>query len=91
VYKLRTTNQFEKDFIKCLKRNYNIEVFEYVLSVLENTGRLPSNYKSYLLSGKLKGYWECHIKPYWLLIWHQNEEAKIIVLVRTGTHADLFG
>jgi mRNA-degrading endonuclease YafQ of YafQ-DinJ toxin-antitoxin module len=29
-------------------------------------------------------------KSDWLLIWHQNDIDKVIELVRTGTHADLF-
>ncbi len=33
-------------------------------------------------------YWECHIEPDWLLIWDQEHDA--LILVRTGTHADLF-
>lgn len=31
---------------------------------------------------------ECHAEPDWLLIW--QEDARDIVLVRCGTHADLF-
>jgi mRNA interferase YafQ len=36
----------------------------------------------------MRGLWECHIEPDWLLIWDDAEDA--IILVRTGTHADLF-
>ncbi|MBK8515227.1 MAG: type II toxin-antitoxin system mRNA interferase toxin, RelE/StbE family [Saprospiraceae bacterium] len=39
----------------------------------------------------MKGYWECHIKPDWLLIWSFTPKLKEIILVRWGTHADLFG
>jgi mRNA interferase YafQ len=41
------------------------------------------------LSGNWSGYWECHIEPDWLLVREQNDEWQ--TLVRTGTHADLFG
>jgi mRNA interferase YafQ len=36
----------------------------------------------------MRGLWECHIEPDWLLIWDDAEDA--IILVRTGTHTDLF-
>ncbi|HEY5510370.1 MAG TPA: type II toxin-antitoxin system YafQ family toxin [Prolixibacteraceae bacterium] len=61
MYKIKTTNKFEKDFTK-----------------------------AHLLSGNYNGYWECHIKPDWLLIWRQDDKTKVIELVRTGTHSDLF-
>ena len=90
MYSIKTTNRFEKDFIKCVKRNYKIEALEKVLKILERSGKLPFNYKPHKLSGIFKGYWECHIKPDWLLIWKQNNNARVIELVRTGTHSDLF-
>jgi addiction module RelE/StbE family toxin len=35
-----------------------------------------------------KGFLECHIEPDWLLIY--QTDAIRVLLVRTGTHADLF-
>lgn len=90
MYKLKTTNRFEKDFIKCIKRNFNPEALGEVLELLEKTGKLPRRFKAHTLSGKYKGFWECHIRPDWLLIWRQNDKTKIIELTRTGTHSDLF-
>jgi mRNA interferase YafQ len=90
VYNIKTTNRFEKDFIKCSQRKLNIEALTLVIELLEKSGKLPTQFKPHLLSGNYKGFWECHIKPDWLLIWHQNEQEKTIELVRTGTHSDLF-
>ena len=90
MYKIKTTNKFEKDFVKCLKRNLDTNALVEVLKILEDSGNLPRKYKSHILSGNFSGYLECHIKPDWLLIWRQNDNAKTIELARTGTHADLF-
>lgn len=90
MYKIKTTNRFEKDFVKCAKRKFEIDALGLVIELLESSGNLPSEYKPHKLTGNYKGYRECHIKPDWLLIWRQNEKDKIIELVRTGTHADLF-
>ena len=90
MYKIRTSKKFEKDFVRCTKRNYDLQLLGNVLKLLELSGKLPVKFKTHPLSGNLKGYHECHIKPDWLLIWKQDDTNKIIVLVRTGTHADLF-
>ena len=90
MYKIKTSNKFEKDFVKCIKRNYNIKPLEKVLEILETSGKLPQSYMPHLLSGLYNGYWECHLKPDWLLIWRQNDSTKVIELVRTGTHSDIF-
>ena len=84
------TGQFKKDFKLCKNRNYDIVVFDTALKILLTTGTLPSNYKPHKLSGNYKGFNECHLMPDWLLIWKINEAENEIVLVRTGTHADLF-
>ncbi|NLO02443.1 MAG: type II toxin-antitoxin system YafQ family toxin [Bacteroidales bacterium] len=90
MYKIKTSNTFEKDFMRCIKRKYNIEYFEVVINILEKTGKLPPKYKPHKLSGKFKDFWECHVKADWLVIWRQNDNTREIELVRTGTHADLF-
>ena len=90
MYKIKTSNKFEKDFVKCLKRKLDANALAEVLEILEVSGKLPHKYKSHILSGNFSGYHECHIKPDWLLIWRQNDRSKIIELARTGTHSDLF-
>jgi mRNA interferase YafQ len=90
VYEIKTTNKFEKDFIRCTKRSLDMDALGEVVEILERSGKLSRNYKPHLLSGNYNGYWECHIKPDWLLIWRQNNQIKVIELVRTGTHSDLF-
>jgi mRNA-degrading endonuclease YafQ of YafQ-DinJ toxin-antitoxin module len=37
VYKIRATNKFEKDFAKCAKRNYDLDLLGKALEVLENS------------------------------------------------------
>jgi mRNA interferase YafQ len=67
-----------------------MELLDEAVTILATSGRLPVQYKSHLLSGNYKGFWECHIKPDWLLIWKQEDTIKLITLTRTGTHSDLF-
>lgn len=63
------------------------------LNCLKNTvAKLMSGKKlstDHVLSGNWNGYRKCHILPNWLLICAIKND--VIVLIRTGTHSDLFG
>lgn len=45
---------------------------------------------AYKLTGNYKGNWEAHIKPDLLIIWFEITEDNEIILLRLGTHSDLF-
>ncbi len=90
MYELARTGKFKKDFKKCLKRNCDVSLIEEIFNLLEESGELPIKYKPHKLKGNYEGLWECHIEPDWLLIWEKIEEEKLIILIRTGTHSDLF-
>jgi len=90
MYKVSTTKRFEKDLLRCKKRNYDMSLLSEVVSMLANTGTLPEKYKSHKLSGNYAGCWECHIKPDWLLVWQQDDKELILLFINTGTHSDLF-
>ena len=59
-----------------------------VVGALACDGVLPSLLQPHRLTGDLNGLWECHIEPDWLLIYDVNDDE--VLLVRTGTHSDLF-
>ena len=90
MYKLNTTNQFEKDLKRCIKRGFPMEELRAVLSALIAEGKVAAKYKPHKLSGNHAGEWECHIKPDWLLVWKQEDDRLIMTMTNTGTHADLF-
>ena len=47
-------------------------------------------HKPHILSGNYSKHWECHVLPDLLLIWIQNDSEESIILVRGGSHSDLF-
>ena len=91
MYNIRATNKFEKDAVKCAKRGLHLNHLEGTILLLEKNGVLPKFYKPHKLKGDYSGYWEAHVLNDWLLIWTIAEEEKVITLIRTGTHSDLFG
>jgi len=89
-YVISTTNAFEKDVKRCVKRNYDLSVLKQVVVDLELNGKLQPRHKAHKLSGVYINMWECHLQSDWLLIWRQDDDSKEIELARTGTHSDLF-
>ena len=59
-----------------------------VVEDLANDRPLAKKHRDHTLSGHWQDYRECHIKPDWLLIYKLEPER--LVLVRTGSHSDLF-
>jgi mRNA interferase YafQ len=90
MYEIIATNEFKKYYKLCIKRGYDINLIDKLIIYLSETGAVPAKHKPHILSGNYLGYWECHIKPDWLLVWTKNEKAKTITLIATGTHSDLF-
>ncbi len=83
------TNRFEKDVKKMKKRGKSFETFKYVISKLANDQLLEQKFRDHKLVGNFSGTRECHIEPDWLLIYINSKDE--LLLVRTGTHTDLFG
>ena len=90
MYKLSYTKTFQKDFARCAKRGYDMEIIKTAFSLLEETGTMPQKYRPHKLVN-YKNRWECHLKPDWLLVWDHEETTVTLVMIRTGTHSDLFG
>ena len=89
-YKLKTTSKFKKDYKRCKKRGYNIDLLGSVIDTLLCGNELDEKYYDHPLHGNYEGFNECHILPDWLLIYKKHEDELILIASRTGTHSDLF-
>lgn len=89
-YTIYSTRRFDKDMDRCKRRGLPMEELKQVVKLLEETGTLPPKYKPHRLKGDWHGRWECHIRPDWLLIWHQNNNELTLLMLATGSHSDLF-
>ena len=85
---IQYSTKFKKDLKLCQKRSYNLILLQQVIDILRVPASLPPKNREHILSGNLSGYSECHITPDWLLIYKQTDSE--LLLIRTGTHADLF-
>jgi mRNA interferase YafQ len=80
--------QFRNDLRRQKRRGKDIEELIAAVELLAETGTLPAEYQPHKLSGEWKAAWECHIEPDWLLIDEVTNTE--VLLIRTGTHFDLF-
>lgn len=86
---VRYSSRFKKDFKACKKRGYDLQKLRAVIDTLRIQSPLPDGNRDHQLTGDHKDYRECHVSPDWLLIYCYDGD--VLVLYRTGTHADLFG
>ncbi len=88
--KIIPSNQFKKDLKLAQKRGYALDRLSYVVDRLASGETLDMRYKDHALTGIYKGCRECHITPDWLLVYQVKDEELLLILIRTGTHSDLF-
>ena len=86
--KILQQSRFRTDLKRLKHRGKDLEELIAAVELLAEDGVLPAGYRPHGLSGEWKGVWECHIEPDWLLIYDVSDEE--VLLIRTGTHAELF-
>ena len=84
------TTRFKKDVKLIKRRGRPLAHLQKVMKLLEAEKALPLSLRDHGLKGNWADHRECHIEPDWLLIYKIVPKEKVIIFVRTGTHADLF-
>ncbi len=84
--------QFKKDLKKLMRNEeFDLGVFENILSRLVNEEKLEDRFRNHRLAGEYSGCYECHVQPDTLLIYAIDKKVELVYLVRIGSHAELFG
>ena len=86
---IRRDTQFRRDVNRLLKRGKDMGKLKELIERLVDAQPLPARARDHQLKGTLKDCRECHIEADWLLIY--RIEGSELCLIRTGSHADLFG
>ncbi|WP_233719758.1 type II toxin-antitoxin system YafQ family toxin [Jiella avicenniae] len=86
---MRRTSGFRRDYKREKRANPSLdELLVPILTMLLAGEKLPVRNKDHPLSGNWSGYRDCHLKPDLVLIYKRDEDD--LVLVRLGSHAELF-
>jgi len=86
---IRRDTQFKSDVKRLLRRGKDVEKLKQIIDRLRYAQELPARTRDHQLKGTLKDCRECQIEGDWLLIY--RIEGSELCLIRTGSHADLFG
>jgi mRNA interferase YafQ len=73
-----------------IKRGADVSELKVVLTQLANDEPLDEKYYDHPLKGDKNNTRDCHIQNDWVLFYIKKGKT-VLQLVRTGTHADLFG
>lgn len=87
-FELQMTNKFKKSIDLSYRRNLDLMLLFEVIEKLAKNEALEKKYRRHQLKGEYAGVWECHIKPDWLLMWTENTDKLILLLLNTATHSD---
>ena len=90
MLKISFTHQYLKDLDLMKRRNLPKSELDEVVKLLSEEKPLLPKHKDHPLKGNLSRYRECHIHPDWLLIYKIDKQILTLVLIRTGTHSDLY-
>jgi mRNA interferase YafQ len=85
---LLTTTAFIRDLRRLKKQGKDLDKLETVVDLLQAQQPLPIRCRAHPLRGTWIDHWDCHIAPNWLLLYKLT--AKELILVRSGSHAELF-
>ncbi len=85
---LKPTSQFKRDLRKAKRQGRDIDLLEEIVGLLQEGARLDKQHRDHGLTGNWNEHRECHITPDWLLIYRLTDDA--LILVRNGSHAELF-
>lgn len=93
ILSTRIKNQFKKDLKKAIrdpKKDTDL-LKQIIQTYLVNNQKVPEQYRPHQLIGEWKPHMECHVQPDFLLIWDTDVQANELILVRCGSHSELFG
>jgi mRNA interferase YafQ len=83
---------FKKD-IKKVEKYINPKIKDLIQSVIltiQKEEPLGERHKNHPLKGNHKGCFDCHILPDLVLIYQIVETENALILIRIGSHSDLF-
>ena len=90
MLKVEYTAQFNRDLKLAIKRKKDMSALQQIMKKIEYEETLNPKLKDHPLIGNWKAHRELHVESDWLLIYKLLSEEKVVIFVRTGTHADLF-
>lgn len=92
MFKLQYYGKFKSDLKRAKQRGLDLSKLESVVHLLLTGDPIPVKFRDHALtnSRNYKGVRELHITSDWLLVYRIDKKYLTLILIRTGTHSDLF-
>ncbi len=87
-YKIFLTTRFKKDAKKLSEQDRQATI--EIIDRLAAGETLEPKYKDHPLTGKLKGYRDCHVKADLVLIYKIEDDILLLSAYRISSHSNLF-
>ena len=87
-YRIVPTAQYRKDLKRMIRQHKDLHELEIVIDKLSNGSKLDAKYRDHSLKNG-NGVRDCHIEPDWILLYKYGEETISLILMRTGSYAEL--
>lgn len=90
MFSLKYSSRFKKDLKAYKHDKLVLTELSKALNVLISGKNLDEKYRCHDLIGEFKNCTECHIKPDVLLVYKIEKKEISILLLRIGSHSELF-
>lgn len=84
------STQFKKDFKRIRNDIQAVTSFTKAIVLITSGKKLPKEFKEHLLTGDKKGLTDIHIMPDLLLLFRIDNQKDELLLIRIGSHSELF-
>ena len=92
--KIEWARQFKRDYRRAQaspRYRHDLETpLPAVLDRLVVDQELDPKFKDHALTGEMTGFRECHLRPDLLLVYVKAEDPPSLILMRIGSHSELF-
>jgi mRNA interferase YafQ len=84
------TNKYKKDLKRLEKQHRDISALNKIVEMLAKQEVLDPSCRDHPLNGEFEGCRGCHIGFDWVLVYKVENDNIVLVLMRTGTHTEVY-
>jgi mRNA interferase YafQ len=88
-YRIKRTSRFGKDIKRLVRQGKDLALLDAVVTDIAAGKTLGPRYRDHPLTGRWKGFRDCHVTPDWVLLYKLEDQILTLTLTRSGSHAEL--
>lgn len=89
--RVERASRFKKNFKRFARDSAFCAEFAALLELLKSDAPLPSKYRDHALHNDWDGCRDCHVRPDVVLVYQKTSDGIVLLLLRIGSHSEIFG